>query len=205
VALPATPKVRERCPEVADPIADFGADNDRSSTVRWTATNSAYRSIGVPVTTSTATAFARPKALPYGSLRSPLWVGRNARFAGRLLKSSVAVISADGEIDASNADALTEYTLMNVARYRGMVLDLRSLDFFGADGFSALHRVSVNCARVGTCWAIVPGAAASRVLRICDPQGSLPRADTVAAAIGTLPDQLHRPLRIVAAHTNTDG
>ena len=157
------------------------------------------------MTTSTATAVPHPKALPHASFPSPPWVGRNARFAGRLLKSSVVVISADGDIDASNADALTEYTLSNVAGYRGMVLDLRSLDFFGAEGFSAIHRISVNCARVGTRWAIVPGSAASRVLRICDPQGSLPRADTVAAAVGTLPDQLHRPPRLVAAYPNIDG
>jgi anti-anti-sigma factor len=157
------------------------------------------------VTTSTATAFAPPEALPHGSFPSPPWVGRNARFAGRLLKSSVVVISADGDVDASNADALTEYTLRNVAGYRAMVLDLRSLDFFGTDGFSAIHRISVNCARVGTRWAIVPGAAAARVLRICDPQGSLPRADTIAAAVGTLPDQLHHPPRLIAAYTKTDG
>ena len=157
------------------------------------------------MTIGAATAFASPTAFPHGSFPSPPWVGRNARFEGRLLKSSVVVISADGDVDASNADALTQYTLSTVAGYRGMVLDLRSLDFLGADGFSAIHRISVNCARVGTRWAIVPGAAASRVLRICDPQGSLPRADTIAAAVGTLPDQLHRPPRLVAAYPNTDG
>ena len=166
------------------------------------------------MTIGAATAFASPTAFPHGSFPSPPWVGRNARFEGRLLKSSVVVISADGDVDASNADgdvdasnadALTQYTLSTVAGYRGMVLDLRSLDFLGDDGFSAIHRISVNCARVGTRWAIVPGAAASRVLRICDPQGSLPRADTIAAAVGTLPDQLHRPPRLVAAYPNTDG
>lgn len=119
-------------------------------------------------------------------LPSQPWVGHNARFAGRLLRSSVAVISAEGDIDASNSDALTEYTLGRVKGYRGLVLDLSGLDFFGADGFSALHRISVNCARVGTGWAIVPGPATSRVLRICDPQDSLPLADTVDAAVGRL-------------------
>ncbi|MDT5192465.1 MAG: hypothetical protein QOI28_4716, partial [Mycobacterium sp.] len=109
------------------------------------------------------------------------------------------------DIDASNADALTEYTQGHTTGYGGLVLDLRGLGFFGAEGFSALHRISVNCARVGTGWAIVPGAAASRVLRICDPQGSLPLADTVESALSTLTDQLHRPSRLIAASTNTDG
>jgi anti-anti-sigma factor len=141
-------------------------------------------------------------ALPRSRFPSQLRVRHTARFAGRLLRSSVAVISADGDIDASNADALTEYTLGHVIGYRGLVLDLSGLDFFGAEGFSALHRISVNCARVGTGWAIVPGAAASRVLRICDPQGSLPFAGTVEAALGTLADQLNRPPRLVAVCTN---
>ena len=140
------------------------------------------------MTTVSATELPSPITLPHNGLPSHPWVGHNARFAGRLLRSSVAVISAEGDIDASNADALTEYTLGRVNGYHGLVLDLSGLDFFGADGFSALHRISVNCARVGTAWAIVPGSATSRVLRICDPQDSLPLADTVEAALGRLTD-----------------
>jgi anti-anti-sigma factor len=138
------------------------------------------------VTAVSATELPSPITLPHNGLPSQPWIGHNARFAGRLVRSSVTVISAEGDIDASNADALIEYTLGRVNGYRGLVLDLSGLDFFGADGFSALHRISVNCARVGTGWAIVPGSAASRVLRICDPQDSLPLADTVEAALGRL-------------------
>jgi anti-anti-sigma factor len=157
------------------------------------------------VTAIAPTETCLPVALPHTGFPPQPWVGHTARFSGRLLRSSVAVISADGDIDASNADALTEYTQGHTTGYGGLVLDLRGLGFFGAEGFSALHRISVNCARVGTGWAIVPGAAASRVLRICDPQGSLPLADTVESALSTLTDQLHRPSRLIAASTNTDG
>jgi anti-anti-sigma factor len=146
-----------------------------------------------------------PVALPHTGFPSQPWVGLTARFSGRLLRSSVAVISADGDIDASNADALIEYTLGHMTGYRGLVLDLRGLDFFGAEGFSALLRISVNCARVGTGWAVVPGTAASRTLRICDQQDSLPLAGTVEAALRTLTDQLHRPSRLIAVGTNGDG
>ena len=68
------------------------------------------------------------------------------RLASRRLSSSVDVISAHGDIDASNADTLTEYTLRHLMRCRGLILDLHGLDFFGTEGFSALHRVSVCCA-----------------------------------------------------------
>jgi anti-anti-sigma factor len=90
------------------------------------------------------------------------------------LKSSVAIISAHGEIDGSNADTLAEYTLGHLRGCRALILDLRGLDFFGARGFAALHTVSAGCAHAGIGWALAPSAAVSRVLRICDPQGTLP-------------------------------
>ena len=112
-----------------------------------------------------------PSVLPEGGFLSQPWEGHTARFASRRLRSSVAVIRADGGIDASNADALTEYTLGHLMRCRGLILDLRDLDFFGTEGFSALHRVSVCCARAGIGWAVVSGDAVSRLLRIVRSTG----------------------------------
>jgi anti-anti-sigma factor len=103
--------------------------------------------------------------------------------------SSVAIVSASGDIDATNASRLTDYALVNAMGCRGLILDLSSLKFFGTDGFSALHRVSVRCAHAEIGWMVVPGAAAVRLLRICDPHGSLPTVDTVDAALAILQDQ----------------
>jgi anti-anti-sigma factor len=128
-----------------------------------------------------------------GDLLSQPWESHSARLAHRRLTSSVAVISAHGHIDASNADTLTEYTLGHLMRCRGLILDLRDLDFFGTDGFSALHRVAVCCADPGIGWAVVPSEAVSRVLRIGDPQGLLPAASTVEAAMAIIQDQPYRP------------
>jgi anti-anti-sigma regulatory factor len=125
---------------------------------------------------------------PVGGFLSQPWERQTTRLANRRLKSSVAVISAHGHIDASNADTLTDYTLGHLMRCRGLILDLRGLDFFGTDGFSALHRVSVCC-------AVVPSKAVSRVLRIVDPQSLLPAASTVEAAMAIIQDQPHRPPR----------
>jgi len=132
-----------------------------------------------------------------GFLSQP-WESHTARLAYGRLRSSVAVISAHGHIDASNADTLTEYTLGHLMRCRGLILDLRDLDFFGTEGFSALHRVSVCCARAGIGWAVVPGEAVSRVLRIGDPQGLLPAASTVEAAMAIAQGQPHRPPQPIA-------
>ena len=112
-----------------------------------------------------------------------------ARFDTRWTMSSVAIVSAYGDIDATNASALTDYALMKAVHCRGLILDLSGLKFFGTEGFSALHRVSVRCARADIGWMVVSGAAVSRLLRICDPHGSLPTVTTVDAALANLQDQ----------------
>jgi anti-anti-sigma factor len=140
-----------------------------------------------------------PSVLPGGGFLSQPWQGHAARLASRRLRSSVIVIRAHGGIDASNADTLTEYALGHLTHCRGLILDLRDLDFFGTEGFSALHRVSVCCARADTGCAVVPGEAVSRLLRICDPEGLLPAATTVGAAMVIVLGQPHRQLQPIAS------
>ena len=145
-----------------------------------------------------------PCVPPEGGFLSQPWEGHAARFASRRLRSSVAVISAHGHIDACNADALTQYTVGHLLRCRGLILDLRDLDFFGTEGFSALHRVSVSCARAGVGWAAVPSEAVSRVLRIGDPEGLLPAASTFEAAMATIQDQPHRPPQPITSRRDSE-
>lgn len=112
--------------------------------------------------------------------------GQLARLDTHWMKSSVAVVSAYGDIDKSNARTLTEYSLVNLMLSQGLILDLTRLEFFGAAGFSELHRISVSCARAGKNWALVPGAAVSVVLRVCDPDGLLPAVNTLSAALASV-------------------
>jgi anti-anti-sigma factor len=138
-----------------------------------------------------------PSALPVGGFLCQPWHDQTARLTSRRLRSSVVVVRAHGGVDASNADTLTEYTLGHVPRCRGLILDLRDLNFFGTEGFSSLHRVSVCCARAGIGWAVVSGDAVSRVLRICDPQGLLAAVSTVEAAVASVqsrPDRAPQPI-----------
>jgi anti-anti-sigma factor len=136
---------------------------------------------------------------PIGGVLSRPRERHNIRLAHRRLRSSVSIISAHGHIDASNADTLTEYVLGHLMDCGGLVFDLRGLHFFGTEGFFALHRVSVCCARAGMGWAVVPSEAVSRMLRIGDPQGLLPAASTVDAARAAVRDQHHRPPRPIVS------
>jgi anti-anti-sigma factor len=98
---------------------------------------------------------------------------RTAQFSCRW-SALGALITVDGELDAANADQLAVYTQRSVRRARRIIVDLRGLEFIGTAGFSALHRINVACSGAQVHWAMVPSPAVARLLRICDPDGTLP-------------------------------
>ncbi|SPM32610.1 Anti-anti-sigma regulatory factor (antagonist of anti-sigma factor) [Mycobacterium rhizamassiliense] len=98
---------------------------------------------------------------------------RTAQFSAQW-HASGAVMTVDGELDAANADQLATYVQRNVGRTSRVILDLRGLEFIGTAGFSALHRINVVCSAAQVHWAMAPSEAVSRLLRVCDPDGTLP-------------------------------
>lgn len=98
---------------------------------------------------------------------------RTAQFSASS-SATGTVITVDGELDAANSDELALYVQRNARRAGRVILDLRKLDFIGTAGFSALHRINVVCSGAQTNWAMVPSLAVARLLRVCDPDGTLP-------------------------------
>jgi anti-anti-sigma regulatory factor len=127
--------------------------------------------------------------LPEDPIASPPGQLHGAVFDRRWLTTSVALVSAHGDIDATNAGAMTEYALAEVMRCHSLVLDLHGLSFCGTEGFVALHRISVCSAGAGTAWAIVCGPVVSRLLAMCDPTGALPHARAMNAALSSIHHQ----------------
>lgn len=105
-----------------------------------------------------------------------------ASYAIRSLSPTVSVISVAGEIDATNGRDLGRYVERHTATASQLIVDCTAVGFFGSQGFSALHYMSVSCSRIDVDWVIVPGREVRRMLRICDPHGELPLADSVDAA-----------------------
>ncbi|MCV7328920.1 STAS domain-containing protein [Mycobacterium cookii] len=110
----------------------------------------------------------------------PAWENHSARFTAESNSSGVVII-AHGELDASNASQLADYVEHCIAASTAAVVDLSGLEFFGTAGFSALHLINVRCAGAKQRWAVVPSKAVSRLLRICDPDNTLPLVESVAA------------------------
>ena len=106
------------------------------------------------------------------------WKNHGVRFTVEWGPSFV-VITAHGELDASNANQLADYVQRCATHSKSVIVNLSGLEFFGTAGFSALHSINVRCASDGVHWAVLPGKAVSRLLRICDPDDALPVADSV--------------------------
>jgi anti-anti-sigma factor len=110
----------------------------------------------------------------------PAWGFHSARFSAARGPEGV-VVTADGDVDASNATEFADYVNLCISGPTPVVVDLSGLEFFGTDGFSALHLINVRCASANVRWAVVPSRAVSRLLRICDPDGALPLITPVHA------------------------
>ncbi|MCT7660865.1 STAS domain-containing protein [Mycobacterium deserti] len=121
-----------------------------------------------------------------------------AYFATRWLKPDTAVITAHGDLDAANSQQFVDYALRHAAQMKCLVLDLTGITFFGTAGFSALHTLNVRCAGETIQWALVPDGAVSRLLKICDPDSTLPICPSVESALATVQGEPQRLLKLVA-------
>lgn len=128
---------------------------------------------------------------PYSAARlhapSPAdtWASHAARSVTHWGRSG-AVISVEGELDASNAGQFADYVQLCARSCDWLVLDLDDLDFIGTAGFSMLKTIADRCAEGQIYCTTVPGEAVARLLRICDPDNTVPtapsRADALAGA-----------------------
>ena len=127
-------------------------------------------------------AMRHPNSASDAVIPSEPWENHSARFTAEW-GPSFAVITAHGELDASNANQLADYVERCAAHAKSVIVNLSGLEFFGTAGFSALHTINVRCAGADVRWTVVPSKAVSRLLRICDPDNALPLAETVPDAL----------------------
>lgn len=91
-----------------------------------------------------------------------------------------------GRADAANGNAFVKYALRDAKQTQWLVIDLSGLSFFATAGFSALHTLNVQCAGENIRWALIPSLAVDRLLRLCDPDSTLPICVDVATALTTV-------------------
>jgi anti-anti-sigma factor len=99
-------------------------------------------------------------------------------FSACHLSDTTVLVTVRGEVDATNSRALADYVERHVAGSTRLVLDLTVIEFFGTDGFAALHNVNVICARYGAPWVLSVGPQLRRFVGIYDPDHLLPLEDS---------------------------
>ena len=121
----------------------------------------------------------RPDAAPVDELQH---CGR-AILAVRRPSATCVSVAVIGDVDAVNARELGRYVADHTHLSRQLVLDLRGVDFFGTQAFTALCYISVFCIRSDVDWVIVGGPPVRRLLSICDPDGELPLVDDLSSGL----------------------
>lgn len=114
-----------------------------------------------------------------------------ATFAVRRPSPTRAAVAVLGDVDALNARELGRYVERHTHLSKQLVLDLRGVDFFGSQAFTALYYISVYCARGDVDWIIVGGPPVQRLLSICDPECELPFIDDLSAGLARLDRLAH--------------
>jgi anti-anti-sigma factor len=110
------------------------------------------------------------------------------------------VIEVGGEIDAHNAQHVTDYLADFIYVCRPLVLDLSGVDFLGTAGFRAILQFAEECRRAERHWALVSSHAVKILLRV-EPNHRLPTAGSVDTALqrfAAVPKPA-RKLRLVTA------
>jgi anti-anti-sigma factor len=126
----------------------------------------------------------------------------SATFSARHADPTRVVVTVVGDIDALNARALGRYVERHARMSKQLVLDLRAVDFAGAQAFTALYYVSVHCARRDVDWIIIGNRCVRHLLSICDPDGQLPMVDDLAAGLSRLDYLAQRHYHVAGAGTS---
>jgi anti-anti-sigma factor len=103
------------------------------------------------------------------------------------LQPPATVIRVSGEIDAHNAEYVSDYLLGFVHADHPLVLDLGGLEFMGVAGFRALIRFAAACREVQRSWALVASEAVNILLRVTDYW--LPVVDSMDEALQWLSER----------------
>lgn len=99
--------------------------------------------------------------------------GRASFTASSRSPATLAVL-VEGDVDATNHQALVQYVEGRLPGSFCLDLDLRLTDFFGTAGVGALHNIKAICDRYGATFVLRGGRQLRRLMAICDPDRRLP-------------------------------
>jgi anti-anti-sigma factor len=112
------------------------------------------------------------------------------------LGPSVVAADVHGDMDASSTGELTAFVTQSRGPHDDVVLDLRDVEFFGAEGFLAFETIS-RASLVPTVLAVVPSCSVARLFQICNAAPTIVIANDVDAAVAAVTGQPVPGLQLV--------
>jgi anti-anti-sigma factor len=114
-------------------------------------------------------------------------------------RSLATVVAISGEIDASNADDVSQHLRRFLSVGTALILDLSDVECIGVQGLRALFALDDECARSGVEWALVASHPVNLMLRAADPDDLLPVLSSLAEALQWIrnPERQSALLRLV--------
>ena len=101
-------------------------------------------------------------------------------------EDGATIVQIGGEIDACNADQLSENVFRYAATASGLVVDATAVDFCCVRGLRYLMALDKHCHDSGIEWALVASGSVRRMLEATGVNNTLPLADSVSTALQSL-------------------
>jgi anti-anti-sigma factor len=105
------------------------------------------------------------------------------------------VITVGGEVDACNAERVSDYVVGFVHVDHPLVLDLGGVEFLGVAGFRAIIRFAAECRRAEREWALVTSDAVNLLLGLTESHYLPPAVgsvDELLQQLAALPNAARR-------------
>jgi anti-anti-sigma regulatory factor len=93
------------------------------------------------------------------------------------------VVTISGTVDATNVDQVIDYAQRFNLPDKPLVIDLTSVESFGAQAVRLLYAIDDACAAAGLEWAVIPSQAVSLTLLVTHGDIDFPTATTVHEAL----------------------
>jgi anti-anti-sigma factor len=103
--------------------------------------------------------------------------------ADATITSKYVIITITGELDASNAPALSTYLERHQFLADRFYLDLREVKFCATAGLAVLQRVKHQHDEQRAYWRLLASPAVRKLLRVCNA-GGLPQLDNLDGVLG---------------------
>ena len=101
-------------------------------------------------------------------------------------EDGATIVQIGGEIDACNADRLSENVFRYAATASGLVVDATAVDFCCVRGLRYLMALDKHCHDSGVEWALVASGSVRRMLEVTGVNDTLPLVDSVSTAVQSL-------------------